>query len=166
MTNFIKLILLSIGILFITIINLGAQHRSPDNVFFYRNSLALIDTKSIASSQGSDGTLIANSPSRAKNSKLLRTDADSNKKENRIAKVWRGMQEQYHIKVDVKDNEPYIRLSVYNMLGKEVLLIYSDKPKPKDVEYTFSGSELPNGVYICVLQGKNFRDAEKFIVSR
>jgi hypothetical protein len=33
-------------------------------------------------------------------------------------------------------------------------------------EYSQSVSELPDGVYICILQGDNFRKAEKFYFRR
>ncbi len=84
---------------------------------------------------------------------------------NKIESVWnRG--NQYYVKIKLADYEQEIRLSVYNMLGKEVLLIHNGRPLPKSSDYYFDSSTLPNGIYICILEGRNIRDAEKFVVSR
>ena len=51
------------------------------------------------------------------------------------------------------------------MLGNLVKEVYSGTAI-EDVEYPFDASNLPNGFYLCILQGPNFRDAEKFTISR
>ena len=64
---------------------------------------------------------------------------------NKIESVWnRG--NQYYVKIKLTDYEQEIRLSVYNMLGKEVLLIHNARPLPKDSDYYFDASNLPNGI--------------------
>lgn len=84
---------------------------------------------------------------------------------NQIKRVWsRG--DQFYIKLLLSDYQSEISLIAYNMLGKEVLKIHNGTPKPKENDYEFSSAGLPNGVYICVLQGKNFKSVDKFIVSR
>lgn len=70
------------------------------------------------------------------------------------------------VDVTIKDNNSQIRLSIYNMLAKEVLLIYDDIQGSETATYQKAVSSLPNGAYICVLVGSNFRDARKFLISR
>ena len=111
-----------------------------------------------------DGTKFAQNWTGTKNGANKQTvvSADTS---NSIQKVW-SKNEQFYVRLSLMDYQSDITLTAYNMLGKEVLKIHQGTPKPKDTLYEFSSSELPNGVYICVLQGKSFRDAEKFIVSR
>ena len=111
-----------------------------------------------------DGTKFAQNWTGTKNgaNKQIAVTADTL---NSIQKVW-SKNEQFYIRLSLMDYQSDITLTAYNMLGKEVLKIHQGAPKPKDSLYEFSSSDLPNGVYFCVLQGKNFRDAEKFIVSR
>lgn len=70
------------------------------------------------------------------------------------------------VDVRIKDKNSKIRLSIYNMLAKEVLLISDDIQPSEYFTYQKNINELPNGAYICVLVGNNFRDAEKFLISR
>lgn len=71
---------------------------------------------------------------------------------------------------DLVENQTQVVITVYNLLGIRVKDFPKDNidvvPGPyKDL--TFSTVNLPNGLYICVVQGSNgFRLAEKFIVSR
>lgn len=112
----------------------------------------------------SDGTKIAQNWSVPKSgvNKQVAYSADTT---NSILKIW-SKSEQFYVKISLADYQSDIALTAYNMLGKEVLKIHQGTPKPKEYLYEFSSTDLPNGVYICVLQGRNFRDAEKFIVSR
>ncbi len=73
---------------------------------------------------------------------------------------------QYYVKLKLANYDEDIKLSVFNMLGKEVLLIHQNKALPRNIDYSFDSSLLPNGIFICILEGKNYRDAEKFVVSR
>ena len=74
-------------------------------------------------------------------------------------------EDKFVVKVNLKDKDSEIRLSVFNILGKEVFEIHNGKPINGN-EYEFLSSNLPNGIYLCILTGRNFRDAAKFIVSR
>jgi hypothetical protein len=52
------------------------------------------------------------------------------------------------------------------MLGKEVLEVFRGTSSSAQEEVYTTSFNLPNGIYICVLQSKNFKDTEKFIISR
>lgn len=104
------------------------------------------------------GTDIANS----KGEKILDTTSVG----SRIDRIWSYDGIDFHVEITLEDYESLIKLSVYNMLGKQVTVIRDGKPNPKGTEYFFNGADLPPGVYMCILQGSNFRDTEKFIVSR
>jgi hypothetical protein len=70
------------------------------------------------------------------------------------------------VDVRLENTNSKIKLSIYNMLAKEVLTIYDDIQSSKENRYQTSVSNLPNGAFICILVGNNFRDAEKFLISR
>ncbi|MFP4368971.1 MAG: hypothetical protein ACOC2K_04015 [Bacteroidota bacterium] len=71
----------------------------------------------------------------------------------------------YKVAIELEEYDIEIEISVYNLLGKKVLEVF-DGTAREGVEYDFYGSKLPNGIYLCILQGKEFRDAEKILVSR
>lgn len=84
---------------------------------------------------------------------------------NRISNLY-GSQGIYKVTLELESYDSEIELLVYNILGKKVLEIYRGTAKPKDYEYAFDSNSLPEGVYICVLLGKDFRSSRKFIISR
>ncbi len=90
-------------------------------------------------------------------------EADTNVT-NQILQVWYSSTELF-VKVKVVDKNKNISLTVYNMLGKELIQIFEGVHTRDENPYIVRYS-LPNGIYICVLQGESFRDAEKFIISR
>lgn len=91
---------------------------------------------------------------------------DSTKSENRITQL-RKDGDRYILKIELKDYESSIEISVFNILGKKIRIVHEGPPK-KDADYPYEiyASDLPNGVYICVVHGKDFRLAKKFIISR
>lgn len=88
---------------------------------------------------------------------------DSLGTQNKIEKVWSdGI--NYYVSIRLEEDNTQIQLKLFNMLGKEITGIYEGSADDGDV-FEFS-SDLKNGIYICVLNGPNMRDAEKLIISR
>lgn len=84
----------------------------------------------------------------------------------RITVVWSDVQ-QIKVKLQITQNRDVnFRLSLYNLLGKEVKVIYEGLPRDNDYEYTASIADLPNGVYICILSSSNYKDAKKIVISK
>ncbi len=98
-------------------------------------------------------------------SNSIQVQSDSTSK-NRISRIWKSRTENYSVEIELDDYNSDIQITVYNMLGKEALEVYKGIPNKFDTKYDFSASNLPNGVYLCILVTKNTRKAEKFIVSR
>lgn len=78
--------------------------------------------------------------------------------------------DKFLLYIYLMDYEQKIQISVYNLLGKKVLDVYDNYPY-KDINFAYeiniaSPTFLPNGVYLCVVVGKNFRLREKFIISK
>jgi hypothetical protein len=95
-------------------------------------------------------------------------EQDTSKKENRILSLRDGG-DKFFLYLELLDKDQTIDITVYNMLGKEVIDVYHGVPKPNGVPYEInvSGpSSLPNGPYLCVVIGKNFRLKEKFLILR
>ncbi len=94
--------------------------------------------------------------------------SDTTKPKNRIESIRDGG-DIFYLYLELEDREAPIDITVYNMLGKKVRDVYYGYPKPNGVPYEISivgPPSLPNGVYLCVVVGKNFRLREKFVVAR
>lgn len=68
--------------------------------------------------------------------------------------------------VELADDQQNLIVSAYNLLGKKVLDIYHGGEKAGVREYPVNITSIPSGIYICVVQGDNFRLAEKFFISK
>lgn len=73
--------------------------------------------------------------------------------------------EIFYVYLTLKNPEQRVEVGVFNMLGKQVMEIFSGDYKSFSNPYVLDSTFLPNGLFLCVAQGKNFRLAEKFIVS-
>ena len=103
-----------------------------------------------------------------KQSEKTKVENDTTKPKNRIESLRDGG-DIFYLYLVLSDRDSPIKITVYNMLGKEVLDVYNGYPKPNGVPYEINISgppSLPNGVYLCVVIGKNFRLREKFVVAR
>ena len=70
------------------------------------------------------------------------------------------------VRIELQREEPQLEIGVYNMLGKKVQDIHKGAAARGSHEYTAPVNDLPEGVYICIVQGADFRRAEKFYLSR
>jgi hypothetical protein len=71
-----------------------------------------------------------------------------------------------YVYLTLKNPDQKIQVGIFNMLGKQVMEIYEGDYKNFRNPYVLDSTYLPNGLFLCVAQGKSFRLAEKFIVSR
>lgn len=94
----------------------------------------------------------------------IRVESDSISS-NIITKVWYTSAE-INVEVYQVIKQQEITITVYNMLGKEVLEVFRGTTSSNEEEVFSKTFNLPNGIYICVMQGKSFKDSEKFIISR
>lgn len=90
---------------------------------------------------------------------------DTGRRESRIIFV-RATPDVFTVRVDVAADEPNLDLGIYNMLGKKMVDVYRGPASKGEREFTASISDLPEGVYICILQASSTRRAEKFYLSR
>jgi hypothetical protein len=93
-----------------------------------------------------------------------RTVADSLPREHRIQGIREANGEHFLI-VELASEQRRLEIAVYNLLGKRVATVYQGKASPGVHEYPIPSAGLPNGVYICVVQGDGFRLAQKFVVA-
>jgi hypothetical protein len=114
-------------------------------------------------SNASDGT---NIDSKYSNSLVqnVEQEPDSSAK-NEIVSLYSQSQLQFFVKIELAEYNVEIKLLIFNMLGNLVKEAFAGIAT-KGVEYDFDASNLPNGLYLCILEGPNFRDAEKFTISR
>jgi hypothetical protein len=63
-------------------------------------------------------------------------------------------------------SESFVSLKVYDVLGKEVATLVSDKLAAGRYEVTFNGSQLTSGVYFYRLQAGSFIETRKLVLLR
>lgn len=68
--------------------------------------------------------------------------------------------------VSVAAAQTKLDIGIYNMLGKRMADVYTGGVARGMHEFTTPITQLPDGVYICIMQGSNFRRASKFYLSR
>ena len=104
----------------------------------------------------------------SKKQKSGKVNNDTSQVKNRIESIRDGG-DIFYLYLELADHESTIKITVYNMLGKKVRDVYEGIPYPNGVPYEISivgPPSLPNGVYLCVVVGKNFRLRDKFVVAR
>lgn len=94
-----------------------------------------------------------------------RATASDTVRTNRIVNTF-GEGDRYTITLDLTENQDNMRISLYNLLGKKVLDIYSGDAASGRFTHTFNVSSVPKGMYLCVVRGDNFQLAEKFVITR
>lgn len=98
--------------------------------------------------------------------KAKRLDTDTNDTKNTI-KVWENSSSDIVVSLKLKETNQRIRISVWNMLGKNVIEDYDGEYKNLESEHIIKNSNnLPKGVYLIIVQGEKVRLDSKFIISR
>ncbi len=68
-----------------------------------------------------------------------------------------------NLKFKIK-NSNLVKLSVYDMAGKEVAVLVNEKLSAGEYEYTFDGTNLSSGVYFYTLQTKGYIETKKMML--
>jgi hypothetical protein len=98
--------------------------------------------------------------------KAKRLDTDSNEAKN-IIKVWENSSNDVVMSLKLKEPNQRIKISVWNMLGKNVIDDFDGEYKNLESEHIIRNSNnLPKGVYLIIVQGEKVRLDSKFIISR
>jgi len=63
-------------------------------------------------------------------------------------------------------NSEYVELKVYNILGKEVTTLVSNKLNQGNHRYTFDGKNLASGIYYYQLVAGDYKEVKKMILLR
>ncbi len=96
-----------------------------------------------------------------------RIEQDTNRKDNRIESLRENLdQTKFYLYIELLDYKQRVSVQVFNMLGKKVLDTYDGKAKEAGDYYEMDVSLLPNGVYLCMVVGSNFKLREKFVISK
>ena len=99
-------------------------------------------------------------------SKLVKIEQDTSSIKNEITKVYTRDNLKFFVEIRLKEDLIPVKIQIFNMLGNLVKDVHNGTVVGKEVEFNFDATNLPNGFYLCILQGPNFRDAEKFTISR
>lgn len=126
------------------------------------NKISTPKTYLVQPNQNPDGIIIDSKQL----SKTTGIDQDTSKIKSEITRVYTRDNLKFYIEIRLKEDLIPIKLQIYNMLGNLVKDVHDGTVVGKTVEFNFDATNLPNGFYLCILQGPNFRDAEKFTISR
>lgn len=91
--------------------------------------------------------------------------ADTSRKDHRVEVFADAGSDRAAVRVTLNESQP-IEIVAFNILGKRVAEVYSGEARAGMNTVSFDLSGLSDGVYICVVRGRNFKTAEKFLVSR
>lgn len=58
----------------------------------------------------------------------------------------------------------FVNITIYNMLGEEVVILVNQELKPGTYEADFDGSNLPSGTYFYRLQAGNYTETKKMVL--
>jgi hypothetical protein len=94
-----------------------------------------------------------------------RRTANDSIKANRINVLMDAAAERGLVQLSVNESQP-VEVAAYNILGKKVLDIYAGEARAGANSIPFDITQLSRGMYICVVRGKSFKLAEKFLISR
>lgn len=91
---------------------------------------------------------------------------DTARREPRFSVIVESSGEKAVIKTDFPEDKDQVDIGVYNLLAKRVLDVEKRFIRSGEEQIPMDISSLPRGMYICVIQGKDFRLAQKFVVTR
>jgi hypothetical protein len=104
-------------------------------------------------------------PNVSKQSTKVNVGADTSRRDNKFIFA-RAASDVFTTRIELSDDQGSIDIGIYNMLGKKVMDVYRGYASRGQHDYTQPIPDLPEGVYICIMQGSDFRKAEKFFFSR
>jgi photosystem II stability/assembly factor-like uncharacterized protein len=67
------------------------------------------------------------------------------------------------IKYSISSSQ-YIKLNVYDILGKEIATLVSEKQSPGTYEVTWDASQYPSGVYFYKLETQGYKETKKMLL--
>jgi hypothetical protein len=67
------------------------------------------------------------------------------------------------IRFQIKDSR-FVKLKIYDILGKEISTLVNEKMQPGTYEVKFDGSRLASGVYFYKLQAGDFQETKKLVL--
>ncbi|MCB9211606.1 MAG: T9SS type A sorting domain-containing protein [Ignavibacteriales bacterium] len=70
----------------------------------------------------------------------------------------------YIIPSSIKGENSNVKLTVHNLLGKEIAVIVNEKQKPGKYKVKFDGSKLASGIYIYKLLTDGFIETKKMVL--
>lgn len=162
-------VLLSIFILSALLIFSNAVSQSFSDIYFVKppkeNNYNILQKLFNNHDSTNNGTVVAPSERKGRQYVQKSLAGDSSKKDNRVEIRESENGDEFYVVLDLTDYNQHVKISVYNMLAKKILDVFDGTPV-KDERYKIDTTNLPNGIYICVVQGNSIRLAQKFIVSR
>jgi photosystem II stability/assembly factor-like uncharacterized protein len=62
--------------------------------------------------------------------------------------------------------QSYVKLTVYNVIGKEIVTLVNEVKQAGNYEAVFDGTDLPSGVYFYTLKSGEFKETKKMILMK
>src|SRR5690606_7008888 len=71
---------------------------------------------------------------------------------------------RFEVPSSVRGERSKVKLSVYDIAGKEVGVLVNSELQPGVYEYSFDGSGLGSGVYFYKLESNNFTETKRMVL--
>ena len=68
------------------------------------------------------------------------------------------------IKYQIPDDNTFVELRVFNILGKELITLVNEKQEPGIYEVEFNSGNLSSGIYFYTLKAGSHSETKKMIV--
>lgn len=132
-----------------------------------RDSLILAGIDGAGIFQGNTfAQLTASSLRQLVTTSVTQRTTDTTKRDPQFTITVDGNGERATLKTDFPEDKESVEIAVYNLLAKKVLDIDKHSIHSGKEEMSFPVVSLPRGMYICVIQGRDFRLAQKFVITR
>ena len=136
-------------------------HKNSEPTQFLQRTSKILDILRIGNESGTE----IDKPKQESKTKS-KVQTDSTKKENRI-EIRESTNNEFILVLELKNPDQRIKVTIWNMLGKKVIDDYEGPYKNLDERHVIKNTVfLPKGVYLCNVQGQDFRLDAKFIVVR
>jgi photosystem II stability/assembly factor-like uncharacterized protein len=67
-------------------------------------------------------------------------------------------------KTEFRSQESEVKLTIYDILGREINILVNEQLQPGSYEVTFDGSNLPSGIYFYQLKAGEFVETKKLVL--
>jgi len=71
---------------------------------------------------------------------------------------------KFDVPSDAKSQQSNVKMTVFDVMGREVMTIVNEKLSPGSYEADFDGSNFPSGIYFYKLEAGSFVETKRMVL--